>query len=516
VVSPESEAQLPLVHDAPGTFARTESLTLSALWLLAAKVVAFVINVALPMLIVRRLNQTEFGLYKQTFLAVTSAALLLPFGFGMTAFYFFPRERARRGAVMFNVLLFCGGMGVLGGGVLLAFPGLLVSLFGEPVMARYAPLIGLLIPLWIVSLLLETFPVVNQEFKVATRLIVLSQLSRTGLLCLAAILYGTVVSLLYAAIFHAAIQVVVVFWYLESRLPGFWRHVDLSLLRSQIIYAIPLGYSGLIWTFQNDLHNYFVSHQFGAAVFAVYSVGCLQVPLMGILNEAASSVMIGRVAELEMQDDKQEILALTARVTRKLAAIVFAVYAFLLVMGREFISLLFTKRYLDSWPIFAVNISLLLLIPVIADPILRCYPKHLPFIVKTRSVLFVLMVLALWLFTGRFGPIAAITIAVLTNYADRALTAFHFAPVIGFTWSRIGVFRDTGKLAVAAAVSGVATALLRPALLGRTPFVSLLICGIFFVLIYGITVVLLRIPNEDEWHLVRRYIPVLRPLFWRT
>jgi hypothetical protein len=136
----------------------------------------------------------------------------------------------------------------------------------------------------------------------------------------------------------------------------------------------------------------------------------------------------------------------------------------------------------------------------------------MPFVVKTRSVLFVVMVLALWVCTPRFGPVAAISIAVLVTFADRALIALHFAPVIGLTRARMTAFRDTGKLAIAAAVAGVATAVFRQTMLGNPPVISLLACGTFFVAVYAAVVVSLRIPNEDEWRLVLRYAPMLKPL----
>jgi hypothetical protein len=47
-----------------------------------------------------------------------------------------------------------------------------------------------------------------------------------------------------------------------------------------------------------------------------------------------------------------EILLLLARVARKLAIAYFQMYVFLLVAGREVITLLFTSQYAASWPIF--------------------------------------------------------------------------------------------------------------------------------------------------------------------
>ena len=68
---------------------------------MGARTIAFVSNVALPLVLVRRLNQHEFGLYKQVFLIVGSAVITLPVGFTMSAYYFLPREEAK-GRIVLN------------------------------------------------------------------------------------------------------------------------------------------------------------------------------------------------------------------------------------------------------------------------------------------------------------------------------------------------------------------------------------------------------------------------------
>src|SRR5256884_2824439 len=51
---------------------------------------------------------------------------------------------------------------------------------------------------------------------------------------------------------------------------------------------------------------------------------------------------------------------------------------FLLVSGRDFIVILFTERYLDSWPVFAIGLALLplSLISTASDPVFRAYPER--------------------------------------------------------------------------------------------------------------------------------------------
>src|SRR5205085_6636537 len=84
----------------------SSSLTTRAAWLMLARTLAFALSFALPLLLVRRLSQTDLGLYRQVFLVVASATNILPLGFHMSAFYFLPRERERQGQIVLNITLF--------------------------------------------------------------------------------------------------------------------------------------------------------------------------------------------------------------------------------------------------------------------------------------------------------------------------------------------------------------------------------------------------------------------------
>ena len=65
------------------------------------------------------------------------------------------------------------------------------------------------------------------------------------------------------------------------------------------------------------MHNYFVSNAFGPASFAIYSVGCMQVPLLSLLRESITAVLIPRTSELQQRGDKRQILLTTIRAMRQ-------------------------------------------------------------------------------------------------------------------------------------------------------------------------------------------------------
>jgi len=493
------------------------SLTGRALWITCAKTLAFVFSFALPLLLVRRLDQHEFGLYKQVFLVVGTGVALLPLGFAMSAYYFFPREPERRRQVVLNVVVFNVAVGVLACLVLALRPSLLSALFRDPEMAGYAPLVGVVILTWVVSSFLESVAIAHQETRLATVFIVVAQLTKTALLLAAALLSATVSALVYAAAAQGVLQTLILFAYLRSRFPGFWRSFEWPVMRRQLAYALPLGFAGMLYYVQLDLHNYLVSYRFDAATFAVYSVGCFQLPLVGILTESVASVMIPRVSYLQKQGRQREIVELVARVMRKLAAVYFPLYAFLLVAGHEFIAVLFTERYAESWPVFAVNLTMLPLSILVLDPITRAYAEQRHFIVKLYAALLVIMFPALWFGMRWLGLVGAIAAVVFVNFLGRAATAVRLARVVGVGRGDVALLGDVGKLALAALAAGGVTWCVRASLQGLRPFVLLAVCGAACAVAYGVATLLLGVPTPEERGLVRRQLARARALFptWR-
>ncbi|HEY0003475.1 MAG TPA: oligosaccharide flippase family protein [Pyrinomonadaceae bacterium] len=496
---------------------KENSLTARAFWLMFAKTLGFAFTFILPPLLVRHLSQSEYGLFKQIFLVVNTAITVLPLGFGMSAYYFLPREQAeQRKQVVFNVLLFSLFVGALGCLALVLQPSLLTAVFNDATLAEYAPLIGVLILFWVVSSFLETVAVANQETRLSTAFIICAQLTKTLFMLAALLMFGTLRSLVYASLAQGILQTMLLLLYLNSRFPDFWRSFDWKMLRVQMSYALPLGLAGLLFTVQTDLHNYFVSHRFGPAEFAIYSVGCLDLPLVGLLRESINSVMIPRVSLLQKENETREIILLTARVMRKLAAFFFPVYVFFLVAGREFIAFLFTPAYLPSWPIFAINLTVLPLSIIALDPIMRAYAKHRYFLLKVRVVIFFILVAALWYGSLRYQLLGAVGAVVLVNLIERLAMIFKFGRVLEVSRRDLFLLKDVGKIAVAALTAGILTALLRSLMTGFKPFFVLAACGVVFTLAYLAVILLLRVVTVEELDLLRGKVDQLqRRVFWK-
>jgi O-antigen/teichoic acid export membrane protein len=295
-------------------------------------------------------------------------------------------------------------------------------------------------------------------------------------------------------------------WYVATRFRGFWRAFDWSLTFKQVTYTLPFGLAGLLYTIQTDLHNYFVSHRFSAATFAIYSIGVAQLPFLGILRESVSSVILPRISYLQEQGQTREIIMLMANATRKLAVVLIPVYVFLMVAGREFLTLMFTSAYAESWPIFALNLTLLPLSLLDVDAVSRAYERHRFFLVRLQIVICILNVISLSFFIRRFGLLGAIGVVVGLNIIGRVAMAARFIRVLGAKPRDLKLFKDVGKIAIASVAAGVLCFFARSLIMSsyQRPVVILAGCFIVFAAIYVGAILMLRVATNDEREKVRR------------
>ncbi|MGI8495812.1 MAG: oligosaccharide flippase family protein [Pyrinomonadaceae bacterium] len=430
------------------------SLLKQSAWLMSAKTIGFALSFILPLLTVRYLTQDKVGVYRQAFQIVTNAVSILPLGFSMSAYYFLNRQPEKRAYTISNILIFnfiAGGAACL---TFFFFPQLLGNLFNSDEMTALAPKIGVVIWLWIFSMFLEIVALANQESKIATAFIILAQLTKTLLMASAVIWFSTVEAFLYAAMIQAALQICVLLYYLNSRFPRFWTKFDFTFFREQIIYALPFGLAALLYNFQTDIHVYFVGNHFSDAEFAVYSIGCFQLPLIAMLYESFSAVMIPQMSEMQAQGKMREMLLISVAATRKLALAYFPLFAFLMIVADTFITTMFTEKFAASVPIFRINLVLLPFYCLMIDPIGRAFPSIGRFLLKLRLLLFIVLFAALWFGIQNFDMRGMISIVVVVVLFEQMISLIKVLSILKVRRGDLALLAPIGKTALAATIAG--------------------------------------------------------------
>ena len=459
---------------------RKTSLKTQSAWIMLAKIISFGLSILFPLLIVRILGKDQVGIYRQVFQVITDAIVILPFGFGMSAYYFLARNKEKHAAAILNILLFnfvIGGVTCL---ILFLFPQLIGNIFKSNEITLLTPKIGVVIWIWLFSTFLEMVAIANQEAPLATVFIIFAQFSKMVLMVSAVLFFSTVDAFIYAAMIQGAIQTIILCFYLNSRFPKFWQSFDTKFFREQLVYALPFGGVGLLWILQNNIHNYFIGNRFSNAEYAIYAIGCFDLPLLGVLYESVASVMISRVSELQSKNDKREILHLTTKTMQTLSFFYLPAAVFLFITANTFITTLFTHQYSASVPIFLINLIVLPLYILITDPIIRAYKELSRLVLVTRFFILIGLISTLWLGIQYLDLQGMAWIVVTTIVIERFFSTSFAIRQLEAKWQDIGLLKNVGKTALIAVFSGIITYFVYQNVIDLTMAIGLNITNMIF------------------------------------
>ena len=202
-------------------------------------------------------------------------------------------------------------IGLLTALVFAAYPTWITYIFHNPALNQHIPLLGVALTLWLIAANVEILPLALGDVT-ASRFIVLAQISKSLIMISAALMFGSLRAVLWGSIIQGAIQCAFMLGYIHFRIGSLKVRLDQlfdwSLLRKQLSNSLPYGGGATAQSLQVDLHNYFVSHYFSAASFAVYANGCFQVPLISLLQSSFRDALTPEVARLEASGDYRAII----------------------------------------------------------------------------------------------------------------------------------------------------------------------------------------------------------------
>jgi O-antigen/teichoic acid export membrane protein len=297
------------------------------------------------------------------------------------------------------------------------------------------------------------------------------------------------------AVGFALVRCAVTLWYLVWDV-GAGLRPDAMLLRRQLAYAIPFYLSGLVELVQSNLHQYVVAYRFDAATFAIYSVGCLQIPLVELVFASMATVMMVRMGEALRDGRDGAAREIWHDTSRKLALLLFPLVGLLVVIARPLIVFLFTDTYAASAPIFMVW-SLVLLWPALAvDGVLRVYAET-RFLFALNAARLVITVALIGALIGSFGLIGAILSTLIAAVVSRAVGLGRIGMLMKIKAAELLPWRDLGTILGAASLAA-ASVVAADLALDLSPLPTLVVGGLLYGVVYLTAVWRLGALREDE------------------
>jgi O-antigen/teichoic acid export membrane protein len=414
---------------------RTDGVSRPAFLLVAGRTLGFIASFAIPVLLVRTFNQAEFGTYKQLFLIYGTLYGLAQIGMAESLYYFVPRKPHEAGPYIANALitLACAGVACLG--LLVVFEDRIAAWLSNPQLNDQIGLLGVFLVLMLISAVFEIVMVARKQHLAAAWTYGTSDLARTALLVTPAFVHGGLRGVLLGGIGFAALRVVAMLRWL-SREFGSRLRPDRQLWRVQLGYALPFALAVGIEVLQTNLHQYVVAARFDAATFAIYAVGCLQIPLVDLITTSAANVMMVKMAEDEMHERRDDALALWHHTIARLALLIFPLAVVLMVLAHDVIVTLFTTNYIASVPIFMA--WTLTIVPAVfcVDAVLRAYAQT-RFLFWMNVLRLTAVVLLISWCLSEFGLVGAVVVTLVATSIVRVLSIVRIARLLNVQFVRI-------------------------------------------------------------------------------
>ena len=385
-----------------------KSLTEKAGIIVLGRVIAFSITFFIPIFMVRIFSQENFGIYKQAFLIPMTLVPILGFSLGQNIFYFFPREPVRQKALVLNILWCYLIAGVLTSVFFIFYPSTVASIFKEQKMVPLIPWIGAYVALLLLSSFFENVLVANGEVTFSSVIVVISDLVRAVFLLSAALISKSILLVILAAIGFSLLRLITFLIYISMRLDSNKYMFEIDLLKRQLQYSFPYGLEASLYSLRLQLHNFFVAFSFDARMFAIYSIGVFQLPIINIVRQSVGTILTSELSRLQYNGETDEMKNIFTNAVRKLSFCFFPLFFFMFVIKKEFIIVLFTKNYLDSIPIFAICLFNILMSVFISDPIFRAFPIFQPYKLKVSTIFFIVLPIVLYLLFLKYGLIGVV------------------------------------------------------------------------------------------------------------
>jgi O-antigen/teichoic acid export membrane protein len=386
-------------------------ITRPTLALITGRMIGAAFTFLLPAVLVRVLAPDDFSTYRQLFLIYTSVYVAAQFGMWDSLYYFLPRLPASGGRYVANASLAIAAIGLAVGAALWLAAPWIAHAFDNPDVAAYLPLVAVFTGLMLVAAGLEIVMITRGRYVLAGVTYAASDAVRALALILPGLIIGHVGAVMAGAAAFALLRVITLAGFVRREFRGGLR-LDGAHWRRQLAYTVPFGTAAIIEVSQLYYHQYAVASWFDAATFAIYSVACLQLPIVDLLGTSTINVMM--VAMAERDGDRRAMLALWHATIARLTMVFLPLVTLLFLVADDLITLIYTEAFSASVPIFRLSLVFILLFAIPVDGALRVFART-RFILGMNVFRLAFIAASIGWFIGAFGLIGAMVTPVLAT-----------------------------------------------------------------------------------------------------
>lgn len=308
-----------------------------------------------PILMVRILDPTSFGQYREFMAYAMLATSLAAFSVPSNLLYFIPHHRDKTPQYVSHTNLLSLALSI--------FACVVIWLLRDFIEAKTS--FSFVAPLCIYVLLycnlnfLESYFLANKNARNVFYLSTIRTTVRLTAVIGTAFHTRSVDAILNALILVELLRIVVVA-ILSLRIGLIFIKPDKAVLKQQLGFIVPLGIASSLNFVDQYIGQILISAHLGVVALAIYAVASFKVPVIRIIRSAVSDAIFPDMVR-EAISEKDDKLRLWKRGNVAYSVLIFPIFTVLFWYADIIIPFVFTDEYAEAVPIFRI---LLLLMPI--------------------------------------------------------------------------------------------------------------------------------------------------------
>ncbi len=438
----------------------------------------FFVKSIIGIALARLITPAELGSYRQLFLIYTTFSTLLLLGIPQSLLYFLPKcsgaEAQKR--IISRTLNVVSVLALLFAVAIFALRGFIAGKFNNPSLKPQL-LIYAIYPLFIfVTQLYSSIMLGLKQPVQAAKFTLFAIVTDFVLILGTAFITRDLAMIVWAVIASAFLQ-----WlYARVKLRKYNYRLSASFFegfRAQLAYSIPLGMSSIVGILGIQLDKFMISGFFTPEQFAVFSIGAMELPFIGILANSVNSILLPHLSS----GNPKNMGELYSGAVRKNALIVFPMAALFYMFAEPIIVFLYGAVYAEAAVYFKIYLLILPLRIATYGIIFQAFGKTKVIMLNSLFVLSLNVVMN-YFFIKAMGMKGAAYATVLVTWLSVGLYLVMMKHVLKL---RLRDYFPIVKVARTGIVTLASVLICLPLIhITDTPFLNMLIGGMLCSMLY--------------------------------
>lgn len=460
-------------------------------------------------ILVRLISKETFGTYQQVMLVYFLLAGVFTIQIESSLYYFIPKYGKEKQRELISQTLVVTG-------IISCLIGFAMYLSADIFAHRFQnPDLGSLIRIYAFFPFFERVIHLLPAFLISLDKAILSGLYSTlstalmitGVVIIFALGYGISAALISNILIAAIFAFVGIIIMLRLSPLGKW-HINKVMLFEQWNYCWPLMLTTTIGIINLKLDGLLISSYFPKEVYAVYSMGAMELPIIALFTASLSSAIMPNMVVEADSGRLKNTLNIWHEASRKNSLIIFPTFFFFLVCGHDFIILLYTQDYSKAaWP-FLIYLARLPIRVAIYSAIFRAIGYTKPILFSALLDLFVNFIVSITLLlAGKHGFLSYIGPSIGTFFGTVVSVTYLLILLsrkINICLLEVMRWKELGRVLLLSLLCG-SVLYLTPVSIGN-PLYGMVARFIIYVVIFTLSLLITKSLHPDELEIL--LIPV--------